>query len=638
MDILEILQKYWGHKAFRPLQEDIINSVLQGNDTLALLPTGGGKSVCFQVPALACEGLCLVVSPLIALMKDQVEHLKNKNIPAAAIFSGMNKYEIEITLNQAVYGKIKFLYVSPERLKTDIFIAHLQQMKLGLIAIDEAHCISQWGYDFRPPYLEIAEIRKYHPQAPVIALTATATQEVIKDICHKLSFKENHQIFRKSFERKNLSYVVFHEEDKMGRLLRLMQNVKGSGLVYVRNRRRTQEIAEYLKSKGYAAGFYHAGLSSKERDYRQQLWMTGQTPVMVATNAFGMGIDKDNVRFVVHLDLPESPEAYFQEAGRGGRDEKLAYAVILCNEADIANLKKQLDEAFPDLKYLKNIYQAVGNYFQVPVGSGQDSVFDFDLKDFCRNYNFNTLQTFNALRFLEKEGYFLLPEKEESTSKIYIPLNKEQLYVFQVENKRFDDFLKLLLRSYGGLFTGFVTIQEKELAKRIGSTEESVTKVLEQLEKYQVIIYQKRSEKPQLIFTRNRLPVENVAINEALYKQLKTSAEQRIQAMVNYVSSNEKCRSLLLLEYFGEQNAEKCGHCDICLAEKKSQRNEELKKQQSELQSKILLLLQEEPLTQRELIGQLGILHEKFALELVQQMLDAGLLKRIENMKLTVVS
>ncbi len=628
--IHSLLKQYWGYDAFRPLQEDIINSVLQRKDTLALLPTGGGKSICYQIPGLVKEGLCLVISPLIALMKDQVEALKKKGIPATAIFSGMNSYEIDLSLNQSVYAKVKFLYVSPERLKSPAFLEHFKQMKIGLIAVDEAHCISQWGYDFRPPYLEIAKIRTYHPDVPVVALTATATTEVIEDICGKLSFKKDFQIFRKSFYRSNLIYIVYKEEDKKSRLLRIIKALPGTGLVYVRNRKQTQEIAEFLQKNGISSDFYHAGLSPKERDYKQNLWMSGKKRVIAATNAFGMGIDKPDVRFVAHLDIPDSPEAYFQEAGRGGRDEKTAYAILLYTNNDILNLDLQFSQSYPELNYIRNVYQAICNYYQVPVGSGEDLSFDFDIAGFCDTYNLKVILVFNAIKFLEKEGYLLLPDYQEAISKIFIPINKEQLYIFQVENKRFEPFIKLLLRSYGGMFTDFVPVHESELAKRIGSTEESVSKVLDILNQKQIIVYKKKTKKQQLVFTSARVPLNNVYISDANYKDLKQAAEKRKNAMQAYVQSADTCRSSLLLQYFGEKNLIKCGHCDVCIAEKK-----QTKQYRKDLADEIIRRLSE-PIPIKSLVQEMSVLNEQEIIDLTRELLDAGILFLDSEMRLHV--
>ena len=409
-NIHEILKTYWGYDSFRFMQEDIINNILSGRDTLALMPTGGGKSVCFQVPALVMDGMCLVISPLIALMNDQVDSLQKRGVSAAAITSAMNKYEIEIVLNKCVHNKVKILYVSPERLKNKIFVEHLKQMKVSMIAVDEAHCISQWGYDFRPPYLDIADIRKYHPYAPIIALTATATINVIADIKEKLAFRKENKVFRKSFYRDNLAYMVLPEEDKYGRMLRIIKKVGGCGIIYVRNRRRTLEIAEYLESQGLLATHYHAGLSAKDRERHQKRWQDDKVNIMVATNAFGMGIDKSNVRYVIHWDIPESVEAYFQEAGRAGRDGKQSYAVLMYNNKDIQMLKDNFENSYPPLSYIQNVYKAVCNYYRIPIGAGNELAFDFNVSQICENYKFNVLPFMSAIIFLEREGLISIPD------------------------------------------------------------------------------------------------------------------------------------------------------------------------------------------------------------------------------------
>ncbi len=564
MEIHNILVKYWGYSSFRPMQEDIIQSVLDGRDTLALLPTGGGKSICFQVPALAMEGICVVISPLIALMKDQVENLKDRGIKAAAVHSGMHPREIDIAINNSVFGDLKFLYVSPERLKSPSFRQNLSSMNVCLLAVDEAHCISQWGYDFRPPYLNIAEIRPLINDAPVLALTATATNEVIVDIQEKLEFKEKN-VLRKSFERKNLSYVVFHEEDKGGRLLKIVGNVKGSGIVYVRNRRKCREVSDFLNKNGIKATFYHAGLEARTREYRQDEWMKDKKPVMVATNAFGMGIDKPSVRFVVHFDLPDSTEAYFQEAGRAGRDGKRAYAVQLYEEADIRNAKQNLAISFPEAEVIRSIYNAIGNYYQIPLGGGKDLQFDFDLQDFSTRYRMNTANVFSALKILEKEGYILLGSELENPSKIMFSIEHNELYTFQVENPGYDPFIKLLLRSYGGIFTEFVRINEKELAKRADTTDEKIRSALTKMQKMRLLIYIPATSSPQLLMVSDRIDSKAMNFSGENYNKRKKAALKRMQSVLDYIQSSNHCRSQMLLKYFGETGAQRCGLCDVCL-------------------------------------------------------------------------
>lgn len=564
----QILLQYWGYSSFRPLQEEIIQSVLDGKDTLALLPTGGGKSICFQVPAMAREGICIVVSPLIALMKDQVSNLNKRGIKAVAVYSGQSKSEIDMAIDNCVYGKIKFLYLSPERLTTDIIRTRLPRMKVSLVAIDEAHCISQWGYDFRPPYLRISEIRELLPGIPFLALTATATSDVIEDICSKLEFK-NGKVFRKSFERKNLVYAVINEENKLNRLLNICRKVPGTGIVYVRNRRKTKEISEFLAKNNISADFYHAGLDPKTRDQKQEAWIKETRRVIVSTNAFGMGIDKPNVRFVVHMDLPDSPEAYFQEAGRAGRDEKKAYAVLLFNKSDTIDLDHFYELSYPPLDYIKKVYNALGNYFQLAIDSGKDKSFDFVLSDFCNHFQFDRFSVFNAMKILEKEGYIFLSEALINPSRMVILLNKEDLYRFVVANPTYDQFLKVILRSYSGLFSEFTRIDENEIAVRTNLTDEKVIKTLWNLHRMNVIHYVPRNNAPQVTFVIGRTEIRNLNISAENYADRKKYAGMRIRAMKDYIESENRCRSIILLEYFGESDAPRCGVCDICLERNK---------------------------------------------------------------------
>ena len=627
MTIHEILKNYWGYDKFRPLQEDIINSVLNGNDTLALLPTGGGKSICFQVPAMALDGICIVISPLIALMKDQVVHLQEKGIKAEALVSGISMKDTERIINNCLYGDMKFLYVSPERLKNKSFIESFKQMRIGLIAVDEAHCISQWGYDFRPPYLEIAQIRAYHPKVPVMALTATATPAVVKDIQDKLAFGKNRNVFQKSFYRENLTYMAFYEEDKIGRMLRIIKAVGGSGIVYVRNRRRTQEIAETLTSKGIRASFYHAGLKTEDRDIRQKKWMDGILPVIVATNAFGMGIDKPDVRYVIHLDLPDSPEAYFQEAGRGGRDEKQAYAVILYNNSDIDQLRQNLKMSFPPLQYIRNAYKAVCNFYHIPEGSGANQKFNFDPLAICDMYGFQVVPFYNALHFLEKEGLLLLPERQETTSHLKITVSNEDLYRFQVSNRNYDSLLKLLLRMYGGLFSAYVSINEKALAKKMMCDENDVVEMLRKLRNLDYVDYKEKENGPQIVFTSPCVNTNSLYISDANYKDLKASAEERVNAMINYVGDNHHCRSSALLHYFGETNNIRCKRCDVCIARQKREGDEALK-------VRIREILNNNPQTIKTLCSHIPSLDERRLTAVVREMIDYNIIGVDEDMRL----
>jgi len=569
----QLLLKHWGFSSFRPLQEEIIQSVLDGKDTLALLPTGGGKSLCFQVPALAREGICLVVSPLIALMKDQVDNLKKRGIPAAAIHSGMHPDEIRIVLDNCCYGKTKLLYVSPERLTTDKMREALKRMKVNLLAVDEAHCVSQWGYDFRPPYLQIAGIRHLIPDTPVLALTATATPNVVKDIQRRLEFRKE-LVFQKSFERKNLTYLVLKEEDKLKRLVKIVSKVKGTGIVYVRNRRHTKEIAEYLQKNNISADFYHAGLDPATRDRRQSAWINEEKRIIVSTNAFGMGIDKPNVRVVVHLDLPDSLEAYFQEAGRAGRDEKRAYAVLLYETADVLDSRHNLVLSYPELKTIRDVYQALGNYFQLPVGMGKDLPFDFDLAAFAEQYQFQPVIVFNCLKFLEKEGFVMLTEGIHHPSKVFIKAKKEELYRFQVEHEAFDHFIKTMLRSYSGILSDFIIFHESELARRSNLSLEKTVSNLVHLAKLQILDYLPQTDKPQVIYMQERLDTRDLTISPENYKDRRHDAEQRLENIIGYAGSTNKCRSQALLAYFGECNTKRCGTCDVCIERNKLSLNE----------------------------------------------------------------
>ncbi len=564
MNLQTILLKYWGFSYFRPLQEDIIRSVLEGKDTLALLPTGGGKSLCYQVPAMASEGICMVVTPLIALMKDQVQSLRNKGIKAVCIYHGLSSLEIETALNNCVYGDIKFLYLSPERLTTATLRSRLEKMRVNLLAVDEAHCISQWGYDFRPPYLRIAEIRQWIPTTPVLALTATATTQVVKDIQEKLAFRAPRE-FRKSFERKNLAYMVFREENKMGRLLKICRKLGGTGIVYVRNRKRSREIAEQLLREGIHADFYHAGLTTPERDLKQNSWMKERTQVIVSTNAFGMGIDKPNVRFVVHMDLPDSPEAYFQEAGRAGRDGHKAFAVLLYNPADLSDLERFHERSFPEVGEIKKVYNCLGNYFQLAVGSGKDQSMPFDLPDFAKKYGMQPFLVYNALNFLEREGYLALSEAMANPSRIMFLVDNEELYRFQVANPGYDGFIRLLLRSYSGLFSEFARIREDEIGKRAGTATPEVKKRLQELHAMQILHYKPQNEQAQITFLQPRLSESDMVISREVYHDRKAFAKQRLRAMKAYATSETICRSSYLLGYFGETGTGRCGHCDICL-------------------------------------------------------------------------
>lgn len=559
----QILIKYWGYSKFRPLQEDIIRSVMEGKDTLALMPTGGGKSITFQVPAMANDGICIVITPLIALMKDQVENLDKRDIKAIAIYSGMTKNEIDVALENCIYGHVKFLYISPERIATDIFRMRVKHMNVNLIAIDEAHCISEWGYDFRPSYLKIADLRELIPGVPFLALTATAVPKVVDDIQEKLRFAQKN-VFRKSFERKNIVYLVREQEDKQKYLVDTINKVKGSGIIYVRNRKTTRETALFLNKNKISADYYHAGLDHEKRNYKQNQWKVGKIRVMVATNAFGMGIDKSDVRFVIHLDLPDSIESYFQEAGRGGRDEKKAVAVLLYNNSDKVKAEQRIVRSFPEIKEIKATYQALGNFFQIPYGGGKHMSYDFIISDFAKNYNFNIMNIHSSLKILQREGYIELTDELNSLSKLHFLVGRDDLYKFQIANANFDGFIKLVLRSYTGLFSDYVTIDENSLSKKANIDIEVVYKYLNSLKSLGILNYIPKKKNPFIVFTEERLDDKSLYISKENYDFRKKRYIERINAMLHYASSNNKCRSQLLLSYFGDKNPDRCGQCDVC--------------------------------------------------------------------------
>ncbi len=559
----QILVRYWGFSRFRPMQEEIINSVASGKDTLALLPTGGGKSVTFQVTSLASEGICIVVTPLIALMRDQVENLLKRGIRAQAVFSGMSRMEIDVSLDNCVYGDYKFLYISPERIGTAIFRERVKKMKVNLIAVDEAHCISQWGYDFRPSYLKISELRELLPGVPVLALTATATTDVVEDIQKKLIFPFPN-VIKTSFERKNLHYLVDITEDKHRRLLEITQNISGCGIIYARNRRRTSELAKFLSNNKVSADYYHAGLGTDTRTLKQKEWMEGKTKVIVATNAFGMGIDKPDVRFVIHFDIPDTLESYFQEAGRAGRDDKLAFAILLYNDADKVNAGKRISLRFPEIKVIRQVYQSLGSYFQIPFGGGKGAVLDFNIMDFASRYKLNIMTAYYSLKSLETEGYLELTDEINNPSKIHFLVGRDELYKFQVANAAFDGFIKLLLRSYSGVFSGFSSIDEEFLARKSRTTREVIYQYLVRLSKMKIISYIPRRKSPLIIMNTERLDKDSLYISTSSYKSRKEHYISKLNSVFSYATSTTRCRSKFLLEYFGEKNAVRCGHCDVC--------------------------------------------------------------------------
>lgn len=549
------------------MQEDIVQSVLDGNDTLALLPTGGGKSICFQVPAMMLEGVCLVVTPLIALMKDQVQNLEKRGIPAMAIYAGMYFKDVEKVMDLARNGKIKFLYISPERLQSPRFQSHCESLDVGLIAVDEAHCISQWGYDFRPAYLKIAEIRSYFPRTPILALTATATLKVREDICEKLEF-ENGKVFTKSFVRSNLSYSVFEDEAKLNRIRHILDRVPGSAVVYCRNRRHTKEIANLLQSQGIGADYYHAGLPAAERSSKQEDWITGRTRVVVCTNAFGMGIDKPDVRSVIHYDVPDSLEAYYQEAGRAGRDEQKAYGILLYTQQELLEMKARIPLQFPQLDEIREVYQCVVNYLQVPVGSAENVYFDFDINDFVRKFSLNITVAYSAMRILEHEGVVQLSESVYMPSRVEFITNKETLWEYERHGSTLEPLIKALLRTYQGIFDSPVHVYEKQLMRILRSDEATIVDWLQRLHRQGIIRYQQRKDEPQLCFLQERVPVQYLRIDMLRIAERKRIYEAKIDAVQRYAGNHDTCRTQSLVSYFGEENPEPCGVCDVCLKKK----------------------------------------------------------------------
>jgi ATP-dependent DNA helicase RecQ len=613
----QILIRYWGYPDFRPVQEDIIKSVAAGHDTLGLLPTGGGKSLTFQVPTLAGDGMCLVITPLIALMKDQVEKLTQKGIKAMALHSGLSREEIDIGLNNAIYGGYKFLYVSPERLKTDIFRIRLPQMNLSLVAVDEAHCISEWGYDFRPSYLQIADLREQIPDIPFLALTATATGKVIEDILEKLQFREKN-VLRASFQRKNLVYTVKHVEDKDRYLLELLQQFNGSGIVYARSRKKTRDLSNYLKQEKISCDYYHAGLPQESRSRKQSEWMTGHTRVIIATNAFGMGIDKPDVRFVVHMDIPDSIESYFQEAGRAGRDGKTAHAVLLYSPSDKKSVEQRVRMNYPEIDEIKQIYRAIGKYYQVPVGTARNQVFDFNVADFAARYKLSIMTIYSSLKFLQLEGYLELTEEIYNPSKLKFLVNRDELYKFQIANVDFDAFIKLVLRTYTGLFTDFVTIYEESLANQAKVKPELIIQYLKRLSSMGIIRYIPQKKTPVIIFTEERLDVKSLHISKEHYLDRKKAYIDRLDILMEYASEKNRCRSLYLLAYFGEKGRDKCGQCDVCLQDQELDVN---KYEFDRAMEQARTLLLKKPLSLDELVKELDLPQEK-SIIVIQWLLD----------------
>lgn len=615
----KILKQYWGYDSFRGIQQEIIESIGSGKDTLGLMPTGGGKSITFQVPALAKEGLCLVITPLIALMKDQVQNLKRRGIRALAIYSGMNRQDIVTTLENCIFGNYKFLYISPERLDSELFQTKLKKMNVSMITVDESHCISQWGYDFRPAYLKIADIRQLLPNVPILALTATATPEVVSDIQTRLGFKQEN-VFRMSFERKNLAYVVRNTDNKSDELLYILRKMSGSAIVYVRNRRKTKEIAELLKNEQITAEFYHAGLDNAAKDIREQLWKDGKSRVMVATNAFGMGIDKPDVRLVIHMDLPDSIEAYFQEAGRAGRDGEKAYSVILYSNADKARLQKRIPDNFPEKEYIREVYEHVQYYYQMAMGDGQGCMRPFDLEDFCRKFRHFPIQADSALRILTQAGYLEYTDSQENASRLLFTLKRDELYKLRETDDTTEMLIQTILRSYTGLFTDYVFISEKALSTRTGLTLQEIYERLVGLAQRGIVHYIPQKNTPYIIYTRARVEKQEIRITPEVYEERKKRFQLRIEHMIEYATAYYPCRSRMLLSYFGEKNNHNCGICDTCVSLRKGEKMLP-ETDMSKLQEQVMTLLSEEPHFSHVIAKKLGADKEALAL-LLRQLLE----------------
>ncbi|HJD75690.1 MAG TPA: RecQ family ATP-dependent DNA helicase [Bacteroides reticulotermitis] len=618
-----ILKQYWGYDSFRDLQEAIITSIGEGRDTLGLMPTGGGKSITFQVPALAQEGICIVITPLIALMKDQVHNLRTRGIKALAIYSGMSRQEILTALENCIFGNYKFLYISPERLDTEIFRTKLRSMRVSMVTVDESHCISQWGYDFRPAYLKISEIRDLLPDTPILALTATATPEVVEDIQERLKFREKN-VFRMSFERKNLAYLVHRTDNKHGELLRILQRIPGSAIIYVRSRRKTKEVTEFLINEGITADFYHAGLDNAVKDLRQKRWQNGEVRVMVSTNAFGMGIDKPDVRIVFHLDLPDSPEAYFQEAGRAGRDGEKAYAIILYAQSDRTTLNKRIADTFPAKDYITQVYEHLQYYYQMAMGDGFQCVREFNLEEFCRKFKHFPVPVHSALRILTQAGYLEYTDEQDNASRILFTIRRDELYKLREMGSETETLIHAILRSYTGVFTDYAYISEDSIAVRTSLTRQQIYNILVTLTKRRIVDYIPRKKTPYIIYTRERIELHALHIPASAYEDRKARYEMRIKAMVDYVTTDGACRSRMLLHYFGEKNEHNCGQCDVCLSNRSA--NNLTTKMLEELKNRILTLLEHGPKTPIEIANELETNHEILA-QALQYLSETGIIK-----------
>jgi ATP-dependent DNA helicase RecQ len=622
--ILDVLKKYWGYEAFRPLQQDIIESVLDGHDTLGLMPTGGGKSITFQVPTMAMEGMALVVTPIISLMKDQVDRLRSLRIKATYLYAGLTRAEVNRTYEKCLYGNCKFLYVSPERLQSQAFMERLRQMPVKLIVVDEAHCISQWGYDFRPSFLRIAQVRKLFPKAPVLALTATATPVVVEDIQRCLQFKEPN-VFSMSFARSNLSYVVRHTEEKVAELIHILRSVPGTAIVYVRSRQRTKQISDELNRAGIHADFYHAGLYVEDKEDKQNKWTSDECRVMVATNAFGMGIDKPDVRLVVHVDVPNSLEEYYQEAGRAGRDGKRSYAVLLVKHTDKAVLRRHVTEAFPDKDYIRSVYERVGNFLGVSLGEGYQQMLDFNFNLFCRTFDLPVLPTHNALKILTQAGYIEFVEEIETQSRVMILARKEELYDLETNTPGADRVLQAILRLYTGLFADYVFINEDVIAFRTGLDQETIYNSLLELTRMHILHYVPRKRTPYIIYTTSREEPKHVLFPRAVYEDLRQRMADRVDAAINYAYSDEGCRERMLLGYFGERSDDECGNCDLCIDRRKRGDHEP-----ADVQQGILYMAGQRPRRLEEFVHTLSFPKDEIV-SMLSFLVDEGFVEHLDD-------